>query len=233
MTTKSRNESYFPFFPPQGGQRGAVIFDMDGVLVDSEPHHIILEKQLFQEIGIDVSDEEHLSYMGKPAERMWQEIKQNKGLKTPLQELTEKHREAASRYFEKLDKIEPEEGLVNLLEELKSRNIPMAVASSSTKNIIDVILQKTGLRPCFDVVVSAEDVEKGKPSPDIFLRVAELLGVKPESCIVIEDSSSGIKAAKAAGMFCIAYTRTTGEEADTVNADMVIGHFKELMGEKS
>ncbi len=228
MTNSKINSKHF-FFPPQGGQRGAFIFDMDGVLVDSEPHHIILEKRLFNDLGIDISDEEHLSYMGKPADRLWSEIKQNKGLKNSLKELTEKHREAAGRYFEEFYKMEPEEGLVDLLEELKRKNLPLAVASSSTKNIIDVILQKTGLKPYFDVVVSAEDVEKGKPAPDIFLRAAELLGVKPEKCVVIEDSQNGIKAAKASGMFCVAYTGTTGEEADTGNADMVVNNFKKLI----
>jgi beta-phosphoglucomutase family hydrolase len=235
MTLNSKTNTKLPFFPPKGaylpvrqGQRGAVIFDMDGVLVNSEPHHIVLEKRLFNDIGIVVSEEEHLSYMGKPAARMWQEIKQNKGLKNSQKELTEKHREAAGRYFEELDKLEPEEGLIELLEELYSRNIPLAVASSSTKNIIDIILRKTGLRDFFKVVVSAEDVENGKPSPDIFLHAAELLGVKPEKCVVIEDSQNGIKAAKAAGMFCVAYIGTTDGNADTGNADAVIGHFKEL-----
>ena len=206
----------------------AVIFDMDGVLVDSEPHHIILEKGLFDELGIDVSDTEHLSYMGVPADTMWNEIRKSKHLQIPLNELLARHKEKALGYFSEISSLKPVEGLTGILEWLNRKNVPLAVASSSDRDVISVILGKTGLVGYFSNIVCSDDVDNGKPAPDIYLHTASLLNVKPEECLVIEDSSNGIKAAKAAGMTCVAYTGTSNGETDTSMADAEIGHFSEL-----
>ena len=206
----------------------AVIFDMDGVLVDSEPHHITLEKELFDELGIEVSDAEHLSYMGVPASKMWEEVRKDKHIQASLEVLNAKHKQKAVRYFSDLADMEATEGLTDILEWLNGKGLPLAVASSSDRDVIGIILQKTGLAGHFSHIVCSDDVEKGKPAPDIYLHTASLLNVKPEECLVVEDSSNGIKAAKAAGMTCVAYTGTSNGETDTSMADEEIGHFSEL-----
>ena len=131
-------------------------------------------------------------------------------------------------YFQSLEKIEPMPGLVNLLEKLQNCGIPMAVASSSDKVIIDIILEKTGLRKYFSHAVSSSEIGKSKPEPDVFLHAAKLLGVPPESCLVFEDSKNGIKAAKAAGMYCIAYSGGNSGHQDQTQADSRIADFNEL-----
>jgi len=119
--------------------------------------------------------------------------------------------------------------LTDVVKYLKGKGIPLAVASSSVKKVVDIILQKTGLKEYFSFIVTSADVEDGKPAPDIYLHTASLLNVKPEDCLVVEDSFNGIKAAKSAGMFCVAYTGTTHGSVDKTGADMVIKHFDELL----
>lgn len=104
----------------------------------------------------------------------------------------------------------------------------MAVASSSDKSIIDIILDKSGLRKYFYHTVSSGEIGKSKPEPDVFLHAAKLFGVAPENCIVFEDSKNGIKAAKAAGMYCIAYSGGDSGNQDQSQADHRIVDFNEI-----
>ncbi len=202
---------------------GAVIFDMDGVLVDTEPHHTILEQRLFEHFNIDISEEEHLTYMGKTSEKMWQEIAKNKNLAGSVTMFLAKHEEEAKEYFTKLPEVPPINGLIDILEYLTSIDVPIAVASSSTPAMIETILKKSGLTKYFPFTVSSVETGKSKPEPDVFLLAASQLKIKPEHCMVIEDSANGIKAAKAAGMLCIAY----GKDKNAA-ADENIKEFKEL-----
>jgi HAD superfamily hydrolase (TIGR01509 family) len=119
-------------------------------------------------------------------------------------------------------------GLVETLEILKKRNIPMAVASSSYPEIIDLILEKTSLKKYFQVVVSSQEAGKSKPEPDVFLLAAEKLGKKPENCLVVEDSFNGIEAAHAAGISCIAYQGPGADPKNQKDADAVIKQFSQL-----
>ncbi len=205
----------------------AIIFDMDGVLVDSEPHHVKIEKQLFAKLKLNISEEEHNTYMGKATNVMWDEIIHNKKLSYSSKELVEQTEKISKRYFAQ-QKLPPIDGLVEQLEKLKKNKTPMAVASSSGQEIIDVILKSNGLDKYFKYMVSSELVGESKPEPDIFLHTAKLLGVKPEECIVIEDSTNGIKAAKTANMFCIAYYGVVANTQDQSLADVQIANFSEL-----
>jgi HAD superfamily hydrolase (TIGR01509 family) len=107
--------------------------------------------------------------------------------------------------------------------------IPLALASSSYSDVIEIILQKTGLKNCFEVVVDSEMAGSSKPEPDIFLLTAKKLKVEPENCLVIEDSKNGIAAAKAAGMFCVAFAGPGSELQDQRQANLVISDFSELL----
>jgi beta-phosphoglucomutase len=127
--------------------------------------------------------------------------------------------------FKNMEKMEPMPGVVNLLDKLKSRKIPLALASSSFPEVIEIVLDKTGLRDYFDEIVNSRMVGKSKPAPDIFLLAAQKLNVSPEKCIVIEDSTNGITAAKSAGMFCIAYNGPGSEHQDQSQADFIIQDY--------
>lgn len=206
----------------------AVIFDMDGVLVDSEPFHVQTEKRMFRKIGIDISDEEHAGYMGTATDVMWKQITAKRNLSLDIAEITALTIQEGLPYFNSLEKINPMPGLVDLLEKLKVKKIPLAVASSSDTETMRVILEKSGLRKYFHHTVSSSEVGKSKPEPDVFLHAAKLLGVAPVNCVVFEDSKNGIKAAKAAGMFCIAYSGANSGEQDSSLADMQIDDYDEL-----
>ena len=205
----------------------AVIFDMDGVLVDSELHHIKIEKKLFQKLGLSVSDEEHADYMGTATNTMWEKVKRNHHADIDVAEMVQLNYRECNRHFSSLEKLEPMPGLTEVLKILHDRNIPMAVASSSGLETIEIILEKTGLYTYFQKVVSSSMVSHSKPAPDIFLHAASRLKVDPAKCIVIEDSSNGVKAAKAADMYCVAYSGAVTSHPQP-GADFQINHFDEL-----
>jgi len=206
----------------------AVIFDMDGVLVNSEPHHIIIEKELFAQLNLSISDEEHGSYMGKSSEQMWTEIISKYNLSQKAAELAQRNTDKIIDYFSGLHEIELMPGIVNLLEKIFQKRIPMAVASSSDSKTIEIILSRTGLSRYFLHMVSSGLVEKGKPEPDIYLYTATLLSVRPEECLVVEDSVNGMKAAKAANMLCVAYKGINSGWQNHDLADESIEDFSQL-----
>lgn len=206
----------------------AIIFDMDGVLVDSEPFHIEIEKRQFERNKLIVSAEEHLNYMGMASDVMWRTIVHKHQLNIPVEELIDQNRTESIRYFSELTTIPVMPGLIELLEMLKGKNYPMAVASSSFPEIIELILKKTELRDYFRVVVSSQEAGKSKPEPDVFLLAAQKLGVPPTNCIVIEDSFNGIAAAHAANMHCVAYQGPGSNPQQQKEADAVITSFDQL-----
>jgi beta-phosphoglucomutase len=183
----------------------AIIFDMDGVLVNSEPHHVKIEKQLFARLNLEIGDEEHSSFMGKSSFQMWEEIIRKYNLPQKAKELADINTDKIIEYFSQLGEIELMPGIMDLLEYLSEKEIPLALASSSDAKTIKIILSRTGLDKFFRYKVSSESVGKSKPSPDVYLYTAGLLEVDPERCLVIEDSANGIRAAKSAKMVCIAY----------------------------
>jgi beta-phosphoglucomutase family hydrolase len=206
----------------------AIIFDMDGVLVDSEPIHTEIEKRQFKMNGISISDEEHRRFMGTTSENMWRKIARRYQLKRPVEQLIAQNRTESIRYFTEISEIPVMPGLVDFLERLKAKNYPMAVASSSVPEIIVLILQKTDLRKYFQAVVSGQEAGKSKPEPDVFLLAAQKLGVAPENCLVVEDSENGIRAARAAGMSCVAYQSPGVDPKNQKEADAVVKSFDQL-----
>ncbi|SHF64709.1 haloacid dehalogenase superfamily, subfamily IA, variant 3 with third motif having DD or ED/haloacid dehalogenase superfamily, subfamily IA, variant 1 with third motif having Dx(3-4)D or Dx(3-4)E [Mariniphaga anaerophila] len=206
----------------------AVIFDMDGVLVNSEPFYVEVEQSNFRKLGLNISEQEHQTYQGTATDRMWKLIKERHGIGHPVDELVEMTNNLVTPYFNSLEEIEPMPGVELLLKKLKAEGIPLALASSSYRDVIEIILRKTGLKKYFEVVVDSRLAGSSKPEPDIFLLAAKELGVLPERCAVIEDSTNGIKAAKTAGMYCIAFAGPGSELQDQTRADLIISDFSEL-----
>lgn len=206
----------------------AILFDMDGVLVNSEPFYVEVEKQNFNKLGIHVSHEEHITYQGTATDRMWKTVIEKHHLSQTVEELVEMTNGVVTPYFQNLKTIDPMPGVVDLIQHLIDLKIPIAVASSSHSEVIEIILEKTGLKKYFPVVVDSIMAGSSKPEPDIFLLAAQQLGVEPKKCAVIEDSTNGIKAAKKAGMFCIAFAGPGSEHQNQNEADLIICDFKEL-----
>jgi len=206
----------------------AIIFDMDGTLVDTEPFNTEIEKSLFKLNKIEISEEEHQKYIGVASDAMWLEIAKRNKLQIPVSELIEQNHKESFRYLSEVEQIPIMPGLVELLEKLQAKKYPMAVASSSTPEIIDLILKKTNLKNYFQVIVSAQETGKSKPEPDVFLLAAEKLGIKPVNCLAVEDSENGIKAAIAAGMTCVAYQSPEADPQKQKDADAVIQNYSQL-----
>lgn len=201
---------------------------MDGVLVDSEPFHIEIEKQQFLQSKLSVSNEEHLRYMGVASDVMWKEIAERHSINVSVEDLIEQFKIKSIQYFSELEEIPVMPGLIDLLETLSRKNFPMAVASSSYPEIIKIILEKTGLRKYFKVVVSSQEAGKSKPEPDVFLLAARKLGIPAKECVVIEDSANGIKAAQAAGMSCVAYQGSGANFQSQKEADAIVKSYAQL-----
>ena len=205
----------------------AVIFDLDGVLVDSEPLHALADNQILTESDIEVPETYFDRFVGWTNKAMWNEIKKQYHIVLSVEELTERQLPLKLKLLHESD-YKPVSGIIELLEQIKKMEIPMAVASSSPRQFIEAALDKIGIKKYFTKWLSGEEVAFSKPEPDIFLKAAELLNVKPDECIVIEDSSSGILAAKRAGMRCIGYKNVNSGYQDLSEADLIVNNIEEI-----
>ncbi|MGC9353297.1 MAG: HAD family hydrolase [Mariniphaga sp.] len=205
-----------------------VIFDMDGVIIDSEPIHQECEKRLFTLLGIAVSDEEHNALIGATDETMWSGLGKRHNLPLSVAEAIRLKKSIYLEYLMRETSVEPLPGVAQLIIDLHKHGFLLAVASSSPHEQIDFILKKFELKRYFHAIVSGEDVEAGKPHPEIFLKASDMLGVTPDSCVVIEDSNNGVAAAKRAGMKCIGFVNPNSGNQDLSKADMLVHSFGEL-----
>lgn len=205
----------------------AVIFDMDGTMVDNTPYHYRTWKVLFEKYGLgDLTSQTYYSeFSGVPVFDTVQRIFGDSRDNTELQQLV-KEKETVYQHLYTQHAV-PVNGLVELLTELKQAGVKLAIASSASIHDINFVLDRIHVRDYFDVIVDGSQVSKGKPSPEIFLKTAERLQTLPENCAVIEDSIAGIKAGNAAGMKVIGIT--TGNTAEKLQPSaLVINDFTEL-----
>lgn len=183
----------------------AVIFDMDGVIVDSESRHERAFHQVAREVGFEDHGLNFADYVGRSDDDLWVDfIARNKPL-VAFEQLMAMKRERMVRIIRQEKPIFA--GLLDLVRAV-SQGFRLGLASGSDRAVVEEVLEIEQLRGFFSAVVSASDVNRGKPAPDIFLRAAQLLRVKPEECWVIEDSKPGVAAGLAAGMRVIAITNT-------------------------
>lgn len=205
-----------------------VIFDMDGVIIDSEPIHQKCERKMFQLLGINVSEDEHNAFMGTTDETWWSWLGSKYDLPIKIPEIIQLKKKLYMEYLRQEVHIKPIPYVSELISDLHKNNFLLALASSSPHEQIDYILSCFELKKYFNLTISGEDVEKGKPSPEIFLKVSERLQVPPELCIVIEDSFNGVSAAKSANMKCIGYMNPSSGNQDLSKADILIISFNGL-----
>ena len=201
---------------------------MDGVLINSEPLHFDFESRLFKSLGITIPKEQHETFVGTTAKTMWTIIKQTHNLPFTVSELILKGQSDFLIYLENKNSIEPIQGITELLNRLKDAGFILTLASSSPHKLINYILNKCRLNEFFQVRISGDDVNNGKPDPEIFIKAADLISIKPENCLVIEDSANGVKAAKQAGMKCIGYSNPGSGNQDLTAADFILDSFYNL-----
>ncbi|MFY2157203.1 HAD family hydrolase [Cytobacillus firmus] len=204
----------------------AVIFDMDGVIVDSEPIYRMWNQELFQHLNISVPEEIRSQLIGGSARRKWTLIKEHCNLRQTVEDLIHfQHGFFQSKKFYFKDILFP--GVRTLTEDLKREGTSIALASSSDRGRINRVITDCQLEQIFDVVVSGEEFEDSKPHPDIFLHTARVLEKEPEQCIVIEDSYNGLLAATRAGMKKIGVKHKT-IPMDLTLADLTVTSLQEI-----
>jgi len=208
----------------------AVIFDLDGVIVESENAHIEAERQVLLKHNLAISADELHGYTGTTAKVMFTELIMKYRLTTTFEEINHQKEKILLRLLEQ--DAEPTKGVISFIRELKRRDIKLAIGSSSTRKLIDYVLTKLNITSLFDCILAAEDVEHSKPNPEIFLRAATKLGVSANLCLVIEDAKLGVEAAKSAGMKCIGYRNPHSGNQDLSKADITTDDFSKLDIEK-
>jgi HAD superfamily hydrolase (TIGR01509 family) len=206
----------------------AVIFDLDGVLADSEPSWNEIDAELLSEYGVIYRGEYHRDVLGVSYRLAVEFYKKAFGLSASVEELIQRRGEIATEFF--ANRVGPFPSTKTTLERLRKMKVQLAVATSSVSASARPFLDRHGLTPFFDVIVTGDEIERGKPDPDIYLRVAKKLGIGADTCLVIEDALSGIAAGKAAGMRVAAIPDRRFVDARDYEkeADYILGNLSEI-----
>lgn len=207
------------------GDGKGVIFDLDGVLIDSGWAHRQSWYDLAKKEGYQMSDDFFYSTFGMQNYQILPMLAGKELLNEKINELSEWKEQRYRDIFS--ESIELSAGAEELFNELKAKDFLLAIGSSAPKANLDFVMEKLNLENCFNVFVSKEDVTNGKPAPDTFLTAADKLFLKPGNCIVIEDSVPGVEAGKNAGMSVIALT-TTRDRTELTEADIIVNSLNEL-----
>lgn len=206
----------------------AIIFDMDGVLVDSEPVHIHAHERYFKDMGLTLDSRIiYENFIGSTTLPLWTTLKELYHLEKPIEQLMEENR----RYEFEQEMIEgfpPIPYIPELLESIRRAGLKLAVASSSPLSRIERTLEALKITDYFDVLVSGTDLARPKPAPDTFLAAAKALGLAPEECLAIEDSGNGVRSAVAAGMAVVGFHNPHSGVQDLTPADFIIEGFEEV-----
>ena len=209
----------------------AIIFDLDGTLVDSmEAHFLSFRGAILEHAGIEFTRQDFRLLFGKLARIIAQEFLESKNLEQDFDYdaiAEKKHEFFRNKHIQEV-KLLP--GVEKLLQDLEENNIPMAIASNSPRQNIEAMLKETKIKKYFKVTMAVDEVSKPKPHPEIYLTTAEKLGVKPAECVVVEDSTHGIKTAKNAKMKSKAVLTggATQQELEAENPTLIVKTLEEL-----
>lgn len=202
-----------------------MIFDCDGVLVDTEEIYFQMNRGLIRSRGAGDFDLQYYErFIGLAADLMWSELREKFSLPESVAELIALEKDLKAKALAAAD-LKPLAGVPEFMADLAAAKIPMSVASSGRRDNVELILKKLGFDGKFKAVVTGEDITRGKPAPDIFLKAAELSGVAAGAAVVIEDSKNGTLGAKAAGMRCVGYVNPHSGNQDLSQADIRISAF--------
>lgn len=205
-----------------------VIFDMDGVIVDTEPVHKFAYDQHFRELNIEVPAEMYATFTGNSTRNVFQKLKESFQLEHDVEDLILRKRHLFNEAFDTKPDLELIEGVLALIQDLHQNGMQLILASSASKSTINRVFNRFDLNQYFTHKISGEDFPKSKPHPAIFLHAASLSEAPKTECIVIEDSTNGIIASKAADIICIGYESENSKHQDLSLADYVIQDFSKI-----
>ncbi|MSR94156.1 HAD-IA family hydrolase [Clostridiaceae bacterium 68-1-5] len=204
-----------------------VVFDMDGVILDSEPLHEGARRSMFRELGVK-EDESLPNPVGTSASAFWGEVIRRNGIKGFDGDMLEKKQ--YDWVIQKIihNRLSATEGLLDVIKGLKREGIPIALASSSSRDLVNEVLKYLAIEEFFDITITGDEVKNRKPDPEIYLKVLEKAGVCAENTIAVEDTVSGVGAATAAGIYCFGYRNATSGAQDLSKADRIIERMEEI-----
>ena len=204
----------------------AILFDMDGVLIDSEKEYLNQQMRIGKELGLDFEERVLKKYMGESTPDTWAGLKRDYDLKEDSQVLAQRELNRMDEHYES-GELNPIEDSVELLKKCRDYGLKTAIATSTFKQNAHSVAKRLGLNPFVGAIATSCMAGASKPEPDIFLLAANMLSTPPGECLVIEDSHSGLIAAKRAGMAAVVLA-PEGEKFDTASADMVVKSCIEL-----
>lgn len=210
----------------------AVLFDMDGVIVDTEPLHRKAYFKMFDDLGIDVSEELYTSFTGSSTKRVCTTLVEKFNLEVSHEDLAAIKRNYFKHYFDHDPDFDLISGVRNLIENYYENGIKLVLASSAHMNTINWVFEKFGLEQYFIGKISGADLQESKPHPEIFIMAAEMAGEDKENCMVIEDSTNGIEAAYSAEIFCVAYQSAHSTHQVYDKASLLVSDFTDIEFEK-
>jgi len=206
----------------------AVLFDMDGVIVDTEPLHRKAYHQMFDEVNIEVNNDLYASFTGQSTINICIRLVDVFNLKETPEHLVSLKRKHYKYLFNNDDELALIDGVLERIKDYHSNGVTLVVASSASMLGINQIFERFNLNQYFSAKFSGADLKKSKPHPEIFIIAAESTGFNKSECMVIEDSTNGIKAAHSAGIFCVGFKSPHSTNQDYALANIVISDFKEV-----
>jgi len=205
----------------------AVLFDMDGVLLDSEPLHVVINSEIYKDLGISIDQDLINQFVGRTSSERWKRIKAKFGLEHTVEQLSDRQWNALIKALQDSE-LRSSAGLDTLLAYMNVNGIRATIASASAGSFVEAVIDYLDLRDVMEGATTGDEVVNCKPAPDIFLLAAQKLGVPPSECLVIEDSSAGVRAGKAAGMFTVGYKNPTSPGQDLSPADTVVDNLADI-----
>ena len=206
----------------------AIIFDMDGVIVNSEPLHRKAYFNMFEEFNLNVSNRLYESFTGKSTSAICKELCEIFDLSISHEKLMFSKRKHFKTIFDNDPEFQMIDGALSLIKNYFFNNLTLILASSASMTNINRVFKKFDLDKFFKAKISGADLKESKPNPEIFIKAVKLSGFSKSECIVIEDSTNGIIAAKSAGIYCIGFNSPNSKNQNYDKADLVVSNFNEI-----
>jgi len=206
----------------------AVLFDMDGVIVDTEPLHHKAYYKMFNDVNIKVDEVLYDSFTGQSTINICKRLVNHFQLRETPELLVKLKRQHFKYLFDNDTELKLIDGVLELIKDYHSNDVKLVVASSASMPNINRVFERFHLNQYFMGKFSGADLKQSKPHPEIFIKAAQHTGFTKRECLVIEDSTNGIKAANAAGIFCVGYKSEHSHGQDYSNADIIISDFKDI-----
>jgi HAD superfamily hydrolase (TIGR01509 family) len=204
----------------------AILFDLDGLMFDSEPHSLASWEAVLADRGVKLDQLTMDSILGRRIDATARTLIDKYHLPDTVQGLADAKTEYQITHLD--GNVPPMPGLIELLAEIERRGLPKAIASSGIRRYVEAVLRVNGLLDRFSVIITGDQVARGKPAPDVFLAAARALNVEPQQCLVLEDAPAGVQAAKAAGMTCFAVPDHSVARLDLSQADKVVASLHDV-----